>query len=239
MTRRLPFIVLAGALLLTAAWWFLLYKPRVDQLATARAETRQLQSQSATLQGQIASRNEVKQNAAVYQSQLTRLVEYIPDDPAQPEALRELQRIADQSGVEIIEMTYADPEVVPGAPDTGDPETTLAKIPLQMTVDGGYFQIVDVLRRVEVDLNRAVKFDTVSMVESEDEFPQLAVTATGNIFAVLPLDEVTGEDGQVLVPEQPSEAASEGATEAPATDDEQTTENAPAAAPGDAQAGTS
>lgn len=242
MTRRVPIIVVAIALLLTAAFWFLLYKPRVEEQAGYRDETAQLEDQSAQLQARIASLSEVEDNAGDYRSQLVRLDEYIPEDPAQPEALRELQRIADQSGVEITEMTYADAEVLVGAPETGDDETTLAAIPTQMTVEGGYFQVVDLLRRIEVDMDRAIKVDTVSMAEAEDEFPEIAVTWTGHIFAVLPSDEILGEDGQVIEPEQPTESASESASESP--DDGSATEGAApddTTAPdsGDTQAGTS
>lgn len=225
MTRRVPVIVVAVALLLTVAFWFLLYKPLDERQAAYRDETTQLEAQGAQLQAEIATLLEVQENEDDYRSQLVRLEEYIPEDPAQPEALRELQRIADQSGVEITEMTYADPEVVPGAPDTGDPETLLAAIPTQMVVEGGYFQVVDLLRRVEVDMNRAIKIDTVTMAEAEEEFPEIAVTWTGQIFAVLASEDVLGEDGQVIEPAEPTESASETASEAP--DGEATGDAAP------------
>jgi len=218
MTRRIPVIVVAVALLLTVAFWFLLYKPRDAEQARYNDEAAQLESQATQLQAQITSLLEVRDNAEDYRSQLVRLAEYIPEGPAQPEALRELQRIADQSGVEIIEMTYADPEIVPDAPETGDPGTTLAAIPTQMVVEGGYFQVVDLLRRVEVDMNRAIKIETVSMDEAEEEFPQIAVTWTGQVFALLDTEDALGADGQVVTPEQPTEAATESATEAPADD---------------------
>lgn len=240
MTRRIPVIVVVVALLLTAAFYFLLYKPLDERQAAYRDETAQFEAQSAQLQAEIATLLEVKDNAEDYRSQLVRLEEYIPEDPAQPEALRELQRIADQSGVEITEMTYADPEVVPGAPDTGDPETVLAAIPTQMVVEGGYFQVVDLLRRVEVDMNRAIMIDTVTMAEAEEEFPEISVTWTGQIFAVLASEDVFGEDGQIIEPE-PTEGATEGATEAP--DGEATEGAAPddtaAPASGDSQVETS
>jgi len=240
MTRRIPVIVVAVALLLTVAFWFLLYKPRDDEQARYVDEAAQLRSQATQLQAQITSLLEVRDNAEDHRSRLVRLAEYIPEGPAQPEALRELQRIADQSGVEIIEMTYADPELVPEAPETGDPGTTLAAIPTQMVVEGGYFQVVDLLRRIEVDMNRAVKIDTVNMAEAEEEFPQITVTWTGHIFALLEVEDTVGADGQVVTP-QPTESATATPTEAPA--DAAATEGAApdgtAPASGDTQAGTS
>ena len=117
--------------------------------------------------------------------------------------------------------TATDEDVPPGY--------ALARIPAQFTVDGGYFQVVDLLRRIEVDLARAVKVSSVTMAEEEEQsFPDLTVTVSGHIYAVLPvLDaggenvEVVGSDGQPTdtASEGASEAASEGAASEPATTD--------------------
>ena len=232
MTRRVPLIVVALALLLTAAFWFLLFRPRAEEEAGYRDEAAQLQAQAVQLQGRIATLQDVEANADEYRARLARLAEYIPGDPAQPSALRELQRSADQSGVEIVEMTYADAEAVTGAPATGDAKTALATIPTQVTVEGGYFQVVDLLRRVEVDMGRALKVGTVSMAEAEDGFPQISATWTGEIFAVLPLADLIGEDGAAApAPAQPAPAeGSEAPTTAP---------DAEGAAPDGTQEGTS
>ncbi|HSK90295.1 MAG TPA: type 4a pilus biogenesis protein PilO [Euzebyales bacterium] len=236
MTRRVPVIVVACALLLTAAFWFLLYQPRRVEQARYVDETAQLESQRTQLDAQIAALRDVEANAADHRSRLVRLTEFIPDDPAQPPALRDLQGAADSSGVEITQMVFGDPEAVVGAPETGDTATTLARIPVQMTVEGGYFQAVDLLRRIEVDLARAIKVDTVSIAEAEDEFPRLSVTWSGHIFAVLPAVDVTSPDGQPVVPAQPS-----GATEAPAdgttpTDQQTSAPDAATDAPADSGA---
>lgn len=225
MTRRAPIIVVVCALLLTVAFWYLLYQPRREETARYTAETAQLESQRAQLQAQIAGLREIERDAEEYRSRLGRLAEFIPDDPAQPTALRELQRAADESGVDIVETTFADPEVVADAPQTGGADTTLAQIATEMTVEGGYFQVVDLLRRIEVDLARAIKIDTVAMAESEEDFPRLSVTWTGQMFAVLPTVDVVDESG---VPVQPQ--PSEGATAAP-TDGTTPTDGQTAAPP--------
>lgn len=237
MTRRMPVILVVAAVLLTVLYWFVLYKPASDTQDRLTDETAQLETQRDDLRAQLASLEEVRDNEQDYRSQLIRLREFVPDDPAQPAALRELQAAADDAGVEITELTFADPEAMPAGGDTGDDTTTLARIPTQMTVEGGYFQVVDLFRRIEVDLARAVKVDTVEMAESEDlKFPDLAVTWSGSVFAVLPLDGLLGPDGEPAAPaETGSELASEGAA-APA--ESGTTAPAPAdAAP--AEGGTS
>jgi Tfp pilus assembly protein PilO len=213
MTRRAPLIVVSCAVLLSVAFWYLLYRPRQAEQAGYNDETAQLESRRSQLQGEVAALREVERNADDYRSQFERLAQYIPGGPGQPAALRELQRASDESGVKITETVFGDPAPVEGAPESGDAETTLAQIPTQMTVEGGYFQVVDLLRRIEVDLARAIKIDTVAMAEAEEKgFPELSATWTGQIFAVLPLGDVLDESGQPATPATPTEAPTGGAS---------------------------
>jgi Tfp pilus assembly protein PilO len=229
MTRRAPLIAVACALLLTVAFWYLMYQPRQAEQSGYRDETTQLEDQANQVRAQLATLREIERNADDYRSQFERLAQYIPDTPAQPDALRELQRASDESGVEIIETAFGDPQQVAGAPQTGNEETTLAQIPTQMTVEGGYFQVVDLLRRIEVDLARAVRIDTIAMLEAEEEkFPRLSVTWNGQIFAVLPLADVVDEGGQ---PIQPAETPTAAPTAGAASPDQPTASPTGSAAP--------
>lgn len=215
MTRRAPLLVVAAAILLTAAWWYLLYQPRRVEQADLIDQTAQLETERGQLQSQIVVLREVEDNEADYRSQLARLREYIPEDPGQPAALEALQQAADSSGVAITQLTFADPELVEEAPETNEELTALARIPTLMTVTGGYFQIVDLLRRIEVDFARAVKVSAVTMTEeTEQSFPELTVATTGHIFAVLPVTDGAENDAEVLGPDgEPVEAATEAAAE--------------------------
>lgn len=220
MTRRAPILVAVAAVLLTVLWWYLLYQPRRVEEAALIEETTQLENVRSELQAQHVVLTEVRDNEDDYRSQLARLRAYIPDEPRQPDTLKALQQAADASGVEVFQATFNEPELVEGAPETNEELTALARIPTLMTITGSYFQVVDLLRRVEVDFARAVKISTVTMAEeSEEKFPELTVTATGYIFSVLPVleagggsVEIVGPDGQPT--ESPSEGISEGATEA-------------------------
>jgi Tfp pilus assembly protein PilO len=220
MTRRAPILIAIAAVLLTALWWYLLYQPRRVEEAALIEATTQLENERSELQAQILVLNEVRDNEEDYRSQLTRLVEYIPDETGQPDTHNALQRAADESGVEVFQTTFDQTELIEGAPETNDEKTALARIPTLMTITGGYFQVVDLLRRIEVDFTRAVKISSVTMAEEgEEKFPELTVTATGHIFSVLPVLETTGEGVEIVGPEAqsteaPSDAASEGATEA-------------------------
>lgn len=209
MTRHVPVIAVAAAILLTAAFWFVLYQPLREEQAGYELETAQLETERSDLEAQLVTLREVEENLEDYQSQLVRLNEYVPDAPLQPAVLRELQRAADDSGVEITELVFGDPEAVLDAPETSDPETVMARIPIQMTVSGAYFQVVDLLRRIEVDMARAVKVDTVTMAEDDEfSFPDLTVTWTGGAYSVLPVSKAAGAEELI---QQAAEEASENA----------------------------
>jgi Tfp pilus assembly protein PilO len=216
MTRRAPILAAIAAVLLTVLWWYLLYQPRRVEEAALVEETTQLVDERNELQGQVVVLNEVRDNEDDYRSQLTRLREYIPDNPGQPATLKALQRAADASGVEVFQTTFNEPELVEDAPATNEEMTALARIPTLMTITGSYFQVVDLLRRIEVDFTRAVEITTVTMAEEgEERFPELTATATGYIFSVLPVLETAGEGVEIVGPDgEPTEAPSDGATEA-------------------------
>ncbi len=131
------------------------------------------------------------------------------DEPEEPDVVPDDADDADDVPDETAADDVATDDDVP-------PGYALARIPTQFTVDGGYFQVVDLLRRIEVDLARAVKVSSVTMAEEEEQsFPDLTVTVSGHIYAVLPVLDAGGENVEIVGPDgQPSEGASEGASEA-------------------------
>ena len=221
MTNRAPLIGLLIAVVLTVAFWFLLYKPASEQQAAVEAETATLQQEQSQLRTQIAMLRDVEARQVEIRAALARLEEFIPTGPAQPTAIRQFQRAADAAGTEITAITFGEPAIPEAAADaaptdTGEPGTTLANIPVTMTIDGGYFQIVDFFRRLEVDVPRAVLVETVNVDEAPEEgFPTLATTWTGQLFAVVPIGDVAGIEAGIPAPgstEAPTEAPAGGAS---------------------------
>ena len=212
-----PVVAVLVALVLTLAFWFLLYKPASDEQAVVEAETAALEGEQQSLQTQIAQLRDVEARQVEIRAEMARLEEFIPLGPAQPTAIRQFQRAADAAGTEITTLTFDEPEVPNAAAgatpsDTAIPGTTLANIPITMTVEGGYFQIVDFFRRVEVDVPRAALVQTVDVVEEPDEgFPTLAATWTGQLFAVVPLGDLVDTAAGVPAPAgTPTPAPTEG-----------------------------
>lgn len=186
MTRRAPIIGVLVALLLAVAFYFLLWSPRNDDLAVIRDETAQLETQRTSLRNELVRLREIEQNQVQFRAALAQLEEYIPSGPAQATVIRQFQLAADAAGVAITVVSFGDPAVIEQAPPTGEPETALATISVNMTIEGGYFQVVDFFRRLEIDVPRALLVDQFTMIEGEDEFPSLATTWVGQVFAIVP-----------------------------------------------------
>jgi Tfp pilus assembly protein PilO len=210
MRNRAPLFGVLIAVLLAVAFYFLLYSPKNDELEAVRAETAQLETQRSSLQNELAALREVEANQVEIRAQLARLEEYIPSGPAQSTAVRQFQLSADAAGVEIQSVEFGVPTLVEDAPPTGQEGMALASITVTMGIEGGYFQVVDFLRRVEVDVPRALLMGNLGIDEPEGGFPALLTTWTGNLFAVVPA---------ASVPEPPAEGAQEGAEGAEPTEE--------------------
>ena len=215
--RNAPIIGLLVGLLLTAAFWFLLYQPQNERQGELEAEIADLEGQASSLQAQIDSLEAIKADEVQIRAALARAEEYIPSGIAQPSAIRQLQRTADLAGTTLQILTFGNAQAPTGvdaaAIDTGDPTQVLAEIPVTIAVDGGYFQIVDFLRRVEADVPRAMLIQNVLMEESPDgDFPRLRATLTSKLFAIVNADALPIAPGGTPAPTVES---TEGATAPP------------------------
>lgn len=195
MTAKAPMLAIAACVLLAAGFYFLAYKPADEEQTELESETADLESQASSLRNEIAALTEIKNNEVEIRSALSTLEEYVPEGPAQSSVVRQLQQAADDAGVTIESMQFGEPERVEDAPESGEPGMVLARITSSVQLDGGYFQIVDFLRRIEVDVPRAVLMTQLSLGEGEDGLPQLTGSWAGDLFALVPVAE-TVEPGE-------------------------------------------
>lgn len=229
MKTRAPLFGVLAAVVMALGFYFLVWSPKTDEQAALAAETDGLEQQIASLETEVTRLEEIQANEFEYQAKLARLDEYIPDDPAQPLALKQFQQAADLAGVEITELTNGTPVLVEDAPPAEDPNLALAKIDVSMTAKGGYFQHVDLLRRLEVDVPRALLIRSVTVAEGEDTFPELATTWTGEMFTVVPIETAapagtdTTAEGEAA-PEGDAPAQGDAAADQPAQAPTESTE---------------
>lgn len=217
MTTRSIGIGVAAVVILAVAFYFAVWSPLDDQETALNTETQTLQQQEQQLRNQLVQLQLIKEDELRIRADLNRLRELIPSgDPAQPSLVRALQLAADASGTEISALAFGDPVVVEGAvPDSEG--LVLSEIDLTADLTGGYFQIMDLFRRVEIEVVRAVQVDSFTLNESGDGFPELGASITGRVFALLPT---------AVVEELPDAAATPAPEGSPAPEGGEGTESA-------------
>lgn len=205
MTRQMTLLAALGAVLVIALWWLFLYSPGQEELAAVEEDVAAAEAEAASLQQRVAALEAVRARAPETEAAIAQLLSIVPDDPALPAALRQITAAAEDAGVSIEALATARPSVT-------DEALGLYNAAISMTATGSYFQLVDLLRRLEdpAITARGFIFDNLAIVPSE--YPELNVTLTGRMFAQL---------DPVPVPEPDAATGPTGnATEAPT---EQTT----------------
>jgi len=195
-----------AALALVAAYFVGFRQPKSAEIADVKADAEQLRAQQMPLQRDIKGLEEVAARQTELEGALRLLERLIPTGLAQPTLLVELQAATEGSGVELVSVTFGDPEVPKGAPQSHVPGTVLAVMPVTVIVDGRFLAINDVLRRVEVDLDRAVLVGTVALTEAEAGLPQLRATWSGQAYALMAADDPLLADPQASPAPSPSAA---------------------------------
>jgi Tfp pilus assembly protein PilO len=214
--------VIAGVVVYAAVFWFVLVSPK-------RAEASALKTEIAALQvtvdnARIAATprpNEDTKPIAV--SDIFRLAKAMPSVPDMPGILLELDRIAEETGVEFQSVTPLASAVV------GDYQT----VPITLAFDGNFYELSDFLFRLRTLVGvragelraagRLFSVESISFAESPKGFPELG--ATLSVIAY-----VYGSD-------VPSSAGAPPAATTPAADPNAATPApAPAAAPPGAEA---
>lgn len=183
--RLVPLIGALVALIVAAAFYFLLYQPRQAEQEQLEAETAQLIAQQSQLQAQIDELTAIRDDQPRIAAALERLELLIPSTVAQAGAIRQLQGAADAAGVDLSSITFEDPVAVTPAATTAE-GLQLGSLTTSAVVEGGYFQAVDFFRRLETEVDRAVLVSSVTMAEGPDGFPSLSTAWTGELFALIP-----------------------------------------------------
>jgi Tfp pilus assembly protein PilO len=222
MKRTHILLAVLGTALVVVAFWLLLWQPKQDDIATAREEIQATQDQQRGLEAELARLRSVRQEAPEAEAHLAAASAIVPESSALPSLLRQLQTAADDAGLTLTSVDVGRPaeattdaamatEAVPGGGYT-------ASLPVNVALEGGYFQIVDFLRRVETPeiTPRGVLWDSATL--APNEYPVLSATLTGRTFAwaVLPPAPVTdapAEDG--AEGGEGAEGDQDGADEAP------------------------
>lgn len=224
--RRTQLLLSAlAAILIVALFWFLLYQPQREALAEVEENILAEEGVQAQLQTEINRLRTVRDGAPEVEAELAAAEAIVPRDAALPAALRQLQLAADEAGLVLTSVTTGRPTAIEGAP------AGLSGIDVNVQLLGGYFQVVDFLRRVEDPAITPRGLVWLDAAVAKDTYPALSVALSGRIFVLLPApppepDETiepgeegadTAEDGPVDEAGDDAEDGSDGDTDGATT----------------------
>lgn len=228
MTRSAQLLSVLGFVLVLVLFYLFAWQPKADEITALETQIETTIGQQDTTSARILSLEDVRANAPEIEASLARAESIIPREAGLPSAIRQLQLAADDSGVTL-------QSIAPGRPTVASPEAPdLAGIDLSVQLRGGYFQVVDFLRRIEdpAITPRGVLWTSTAVAPAD--YPTLDVTLTGAMFAVVdaaagPGEETPAgnenEDAEESVDDDAAAGDGSPATEEPAsTPDEPATE---------------
>lgn len=200
MNRAQIALASLAAILVVVLFWLLLYSPKSDEIAEVRDETEAIERRQTEVSQQIAALEEVRENAPEQEAVLSAAHSIIPTDSALPAFLRQLQTAADDAGMELRSVSPTRP-VEAGMEEAGD---DLFRISVSTELEGTYFQLVDLLRRVEDPsiTPRSIHWNSISIGGDPESHPTLQISLQGELYAVLPTGSAQVDDDEPTDPEE-------------------------------------
>ena len=181
--NRMAWVVAAlGAVALIALFFVLVFQPAREELAEVEDQIALEQAEQARLQGEIERLRSVRESAPGVEADLAAADAIVPRDPALPALVRQLQSAADESGVTLTSVATSRPVELETPPVEG-----LSSIAVNTQVEGGYFQIVDFLRRIEQPsiTPRGLAWVNATVTRDDASYPDLNVSLAGQAYAVI------------------------------------------------------
>jgi type IV pilus assembly protein PilOP len=182
--QRLPLwaqvaLVVVGVVVLGAAAYFGLIRPK-------KAEAARLQKETAAAKAQVdayyAKRAEVKGRPKIRSADLFRLAKAMPGQADMSGVLLQLNQIAADTGITFQSI----------APQNSVPISGYQAVPIHLTFEGNFYNLVDFLFRLRnlVDVERGqlnatgrlFAIDTLSFDEAQGGFPQISATLVVDAF---------------------------------------------------------
>lgn len=204
MSRIAWVLTVLVIVLLGVGWWFLAWSPTSEEIADVRAETERVESLARNERARAAQLREVRSQTPELEYELTRADVLIPTDAQVPSILRQLELAAEASGVRLN-------SIAPGVPSPTEVNgVTVSTIALSMSLEGTYYQVIDLMRRME-DPDQFVRGMTWTGVSlSPADFPTLNVSLSAQLYA---------RDATTVAAPEPAPAGDDGAENGDVDDD--------------------
>ena len=159
--RNILVLGLLVVLLLVVGYYFLFLGPLLDRLGERTEERSAKEAQLANLRQEVAELEAVRRNAPETERQLLELSKRVPTQPEIPTLVVQMEDVADAAGVTQLSIEPGTPGPPPGGGD-------YSVVPVTMSFEGTYEQLVDFLRRTG-QLARLVTVNGVTYEEATQE----------------------------------------------------------------------
>ena len=217
MSRRPLLIGVAAALGVLLFWFIFLWSPQGSKISKAKDRKVAAESEQQELQLRIARLKSLQQQEPQKRAQLENLRVAIPDEPNLAQFILDANTAANVSGIQFLSISPSPPAAATGAagsapaPPPASPTTPAAGarpavINLQLSISGGYFQVVDFVNRLD-GLSRLVVIDSLGLTAGPQAAGSTASTGlTVSITARMFVREATPVAGTTGAPITPGGA---------------------------------
>ena len=196
MTRRTMLIAGAVAGAVLVLWYLLLWGPQKSELSEAKERREAAETKRSELATRVGRLRAAQKDEPIKRAQVESLRTTIPDDPNLAAFILDANDAASKSGIDFISIAPSEPAPASGtavtptasvaaAPVAGRSSTRgtvnvlPAEIKLELQIEGGYFQVLDFLNRLN-DLPRLVMTDGLDI--DSDEVGRLNVNLSARMF---------------------------------------------------------
>ena len=157
--------ILVGVLvlvLISVLWFLFFFSPRRDAIATAEAEYDGALLRESTLRTRLSVLQEIKDNELSYLFAIGQMEASIPSTPQADAFIEDITFLAETTGVDLSAIALT--------PPVADLTTGGFEVPISISIEGEYFEILGFLYGVEA-LDRLVRVDgiTLTPIPVEDE----------------------------------------------------------------------
>lgn len=195
MKRLAPLLAILVLAVLIAAWWQFFLSPRRAEVADLEDQILSVENQQQQTRVAIGQLRSIRERAPELEAEALLSETRIPVGAALPTLLSDIQSAANDADVVVRSISIGRPSTTETTDESG---IDLYAVQVTISVEGNYFQLVDVLRRLEDPALVARGVLTDSLTLGSAAYPQLQASVNLRVFTVLddtPPPSPEGEDG--------------------------------------------
>jgi Tfp pilus assembly protein PilO len=171
--RRNVAIFAAALVVVTIAYFLLVWRGQTGKIQDASDRADEAEQTVDRLEIELRRLQALERDAPALRERHARFESAMPSEPRLAEFILQVQDAANASGIEWVSVN-------PAPPAAGS-VAGVSNIDIQMSANGGYFQIQDFLVRLE-QLERALKIRTINLSGGPTGLPNLTASVTMQMF---------------------------------------------------------